>query len=177
MSSDFRNYNRLQPSALPLLLRFEKNSKHFIFSIAFLYHVSEKYRPFDLAVRRSLSPPLSGVASTPVPGVLSAGPDFSFFGFLLRPVSSIPLSFRRLTLRCSAVVQILRSPAVISVFLLLSACVKTTLSQGPGLEDRRPPQVFKDPLAYDYITVSSTWELTSVAMRYSQGDGVHTPLS
>ena len=30
--------------------------------------------------------------------------------------------------------------------------------------------------SYDYITVSSTWELTSVSMRYySQGDGVHTP--
>ena len=26
-------------------------------------------------------------------------------------------------------------------------------------------------------TVSSAWELTSVSMRYSQGDGVHTPLS
>ena len=31
--------------------------------------------------------------------------------------------------------------------------------------------------SYDSITVSSTWELTSVSMRYSQGDGVHTPLS
>ena len=30
---------------------------------------------------------------------------------------------------------------------------------------------------YDSITVSSTWELTSVSMRYSQGDEVHTPLS
>ena len=30
---------------------------------------------------------------------------------------------------------------------------------------------------YDSITVSSTWELTSISMRYSQGDGVHTPLS
>ena len=29
--------------------------------------------------------------------------------------------------------------------------------------------------SYDSITVSSTWELTSVSMRYSQGDGVHTP--
>ena len=27
------------------------------------------------------------------------------------------------------------------------------------------------------ITASSAWELTSVYMRYSQGDGVHTPLS
>ena len=31
--------------------------------------------------------------------------------------------------------------------------------------------------SYDTITVSSTWELTSVSMRYSQGDGVYTPLS
>ena len=31
--------------------------------------------------------------------------------------------------------------------------------------------------SYDSITVPSTWELTSVYMRYSQGDGVHTPLS
>ena len=31
--------------------------------------------------------------------------------------------------------------------------------------------------SYDSITVSSTWELTSVPMHYSQGDGVHTPLS
>ena len=30
---------------------------------------------------------------------------------------------------------------------------------------------------YDSITVSSAWELASVYMRYSQGDGVHTPLS
>ena len=29
----------------------------------------------------------------------------------------------------------------------------------------------------DSITVSSTWELTSVYMRYSQGDGVNTSLS
>ena len=27
------------------------------------------------------------------------------------------------------------------------------------------------------MTVSSTWELTSVSMRYSQGDGVNTSLS
>ena len=31
--------------------------------------------------------------------------------------------------------------------------------------------------SYDSITVSSTWELTPVSKRYSQGDGVHTPLS
>ena len=30
---------------------------------------------------------------------------------------------------------------------------------------------------YDSITVSSAWELTSVSMCYSQGGGVHTPLS
>ena len=30
---------------------------------------------------------------------------------------------------------------------------------------------------YDSITVSSAWELTSVSMRYSQGDGVNTSLS
>ena len=29
----------------------------------------------------------------------------------------------------------------------------------------------------DSITVSSAWELTSVSMRYSQGDGVNTSLS
>ena len=32
-------------------------------------------------------------------------------------------------------------------------------------------------LTYDSITVSSTWELTSVSMRYSQGEGVNTSLS
>ena len=140
MISGFLTYNRLQPSALPLSVRF-------IFSIAFFYHVGETCRHFDLAVRRSLSPPLLGVASTPVPGAHSTGPDFSFFGSLLHLVSPIPLSFRRLTLRCSVVVQILRSPAVISILLLCSAYIKTTLSQDPRLEDRRPPQVFKDPLA------------------------------
>ena len=31
--------------------------------------------------------------------------------------------------------------------------------------------------AYDSISVSSAWELTSVSMRYSQGDGVNTSLS
>ena len=30
---------------------------------------------------------------------------------------------------------------------------------------------------YDSMTVSSAWELTSVYMRYSQGDGVNTSLS
>ena len=30
--------------------------------------------------------------------------------------------------------------------------------------------------SYDSIIVSSTWELTSVSMRYSQGDGVYTSL-
>ena len=30
---------------------------------------------------------------------------------------------------------------------------------------------------YDSITVSSGWKLTSVSMRYSQGDGVHISLS
>ena len=29
----------------------------------------------------------------------------------------------------------------------------------------------------DSITVSSAWELTLVYMHYSQGNGVHTPLS
>ena len=32
-------------------------------------------------------------------------------------------------------------------------------------------------LTYDSITVSSTWKLTSVSMRYSQGDGVNASLS
>ena len=32
-------------------------------------------------------------------------------------------------------------------------------------------------LTDDSITVSSAWELTSVSMRYSQGDGVNTSLS
>ena len=31
--------------------------------------------------------------------------------------------------------------------------------------------------AYDSITVSYAWELTSVSMRYSQGEGVNTSLS
>ena len=31
--------------------------------------------------------------------------------------------------------------------------------------------------AYDSITVSSAWELTSVPMRYSQGEGINTSLS
>ena len=29
----------------------------------------------------------------------------------------------------------------------------------------------------DSITVLSAWELTSISMHYSQGNGVHTPLS
>ena len=32
-------------------------------------------------------------------------------------------------------------------------------------------------LTDDSITVSSTWELTSVSLRYPQGDGVYTSLS
>ena len=30
---------------------------------------------------------------------------------------------------------------------------------------------------YDFMTISSAWELTSVYMRYSLGDGVNTSLS
>ena len=52
-----------------------------------------------------------------------------------------------LTLRFSAVFQTLRSSAVISVLLpyFYSILYKTTLSQSPRLEDRRPPKAFKDP--------------------------------
>ena len=82
-------YNRLQPSAVPLSLRFETNSQYFLLGPAFLYHVREK-RHFHLAVRRSLSPP----ASLPLLRSFSDGP-------LLCPISSIPLSFRRETLRSS----------------------------------------------------------------------------
>ena len=71
-------YNRLQPSAVPLSLRFETNSQYFLLGPAFLY------------VRRSLSPP----ASLPLLRSFSDGP-------LLCPISSIPLSFRRETLRSS----------------------------------------------------------------------------
>ena len=35
----------------------------------------------------------------------------------------------------------------------------------------------KGVFAYDSITVSSAWELTSVSMRYSQGAQVNTSLS
>ena len=36
---------------------------------------------------------------------------------------------------------------------------------------------FSPLFAYDSITVSSAWELTSVSIRYSQGNGVNTSLS
>ena len=35
------------------------------------------------------------------------------------------------------------------------------------------PKRLRILLTYDSITVPSTWELTSVSMRYSQGDGVN----
>ena len=38
-------------------------------------------------------------------------------------------------------------------------------------------QLQKHVLTYDSITVSSAWDLTSVSMRYSQGEGVNTSLS
>ena len=38
-------------------------------------------------------------------------------------------------------------------------------------------RVQRSLLSYDSITVSSTWELASVSMRYSQGDGVNTFMS
>ena len=66
-------------------------------------------------------------------------------GSLLRPVSSVPLpSFQRGDASFSS--------AVLSILLLYappnspSDIKNDTLSQGPRLEDRRPPQVFKDPL-------------------------------
>ena len=46
--------------------------------------------------------------------------------------------------------------------------------------DKQPVNLIEGDVecrSYDSITVLSTWELTPVSMRYSQGDGVHTPLS
>ena len=41
----------------------------------------------------------------------------------------------------------------------------------------RTAYVIEGDVQIDSITVSSAWELTSVSIRYSQGDGVNTSLS
>ena len=89
---------------------------------------------------------LLGVASTPALGVLSAGSDISFLvGSLLRPVSTIQLSFgwqRFVPRRYS--LTLLAPPRCSQFFCFAppdspSYIKRNTLSQGPRLEDRRPP--------------------------------------
>ena len=72
MSIDGLSHDRLHSSVILFPLRLENYSKYFILSIALFHQVSKKYRHFYLLSRRSLSPFFS-VASTPVPGVFSAG--------------------------------------------------------------------------------------------------------
>ena len=109
------SYDRQYPSALLLSLPLENYSKYFILSIALFHQVSKRCHHFYLLFRRSLSP-FFGVASTPVPGVLSAGLDVSLIGSLLHPVQSLssrpvapapgpvnPALFSAVTLRSSAV--------------------------------------------------------------------------
>ena len=50
---------------------------------------------------------------------------------------------------------------------------QSTCSLGRTIQHLRLRGVF----GYDSITVSSAWELTSVSMPYSQGNGVNTSLS
>ena len=53
-----------------------------------------------------------------------------------------------------------------------------TMIQVHGRDSSSPSHHCSDPVGVnDSITVSSAWELTSVSMHYSQGNGVHTPLS
>ena len=46
-----------------------------------------------------------------------------------------------------------------------------------NVEDKQETVLIEGNVKLHYISVSSTWELISVAMRYSQGDGVSTSLS
>ena len=55
--------------------------------------------------------------------------------------------------------------------------MSTTYMPMVGVGKERPVNWSMVMFAYDSITVSSAWELTSVSMRYSQGDGVNTSLS
>ena len=72
-----------------------------------------------------------GVASTPALVLRRVAPaPGPVLGSLLHPVSSIPLSFRRETLRPSAVSSILRSPAVIPILLLYSSLYKNDADSG-----------------------------------------------
>ena len=137
MSSDGLNYNRLHPSALPLSLRFENYGKYLILSIALLHQIGKKCSHFYLAVRRSLSPPLFGVASTPALYLRRVAPAPGLVNPALLPAVTLRSPRRCFQiLRSSAVSSILPSSAVISILLPCSPysiLYKTTLSQGPRL--------------------------------------------
>ena len=132
MSSDGLNYNRLHPSALSLSLRFENYGKYIILSIALLHQIGKKCSHCYLAVRRSLSPPLFGVASTPALVLRRVAPAPGLVNPALLPAVTLRSPRRYF--------QILRYSAVSSILLpyFYSILYKTTLSQGPRLEDRRP---------------------------------------
>ena len=152
VSSDGLNYNRLHPSALPLSFRFENYGKYFILSIALLDQIGKKCIFFYLAVRRSLSRLLFGVASTPALVLRRVAPAPG----LVRRVAPAPglvnpALLPAVTLRSPRrYFQILRYSAVSSILLpyFYSILHKTTLSQGPRLEDRRPSRrPSRNPLA------------------------------
>ena len=142
MSCNDFNYNRLHPSALPLLLRFQNYGKYLILSIALLHQLGKKCSHFYLAVRRSVSPPLFGVASTsalvlrrviPAPGLVRrVAPAPGLVNPALLPAVTFRSPRRNF--------KILRYSAVSSILLpyFYSILYKTTLSQGPRLEDQRP---------------------------------------
>ena len=67
-------------------------------------------------------------------------------------------------------------------FVLLRMCVGLFVSKQDilakfSLDLRLISTETTPPFTHDSITVSSAWELTSVSVRYSQGDGVNTSLS
>ena len=62
----------------------------------------------------------------------------------------------------------------------VAAMVEMEVSPQEEMANPQGMEVFsveRPVLTCDSITVTSTWELTSVSMRYSQGDGVNTSLS
>ena len=126
------------PPVLVLLFGFRKHSRQLFTRTSPYLSGSHEHHFRTYVFGRSYRLQLPCTASFP-----ALAPIHTCVGSLLRPVSSVPLpSFQRGDASLSS--------AVLSILLLCSYSIryKKRHSLGvPGLEDRRPPQVFKDPHA------------------------------
>ena len=122
-------------------------SLRMVFSLLFqdtlflLHQIGKKCSHFYLTVRRSLSPPLFGVASTPALVLRRVAPALGLVNPALLPAVTLRSPRRYFQILRSSAVSSIFPSAVISILLpyFHSTLYKTTLYQGPRLEDRKPP--------------------------------------